>query len=134
MNETLTEAITRNLLERNELFAVARELVDKKIKNLIPHLENGSKVSIRKFYMDIPEFEVHSIDGIEIFIKDSEKVVVISKNDIKEAFKIVESTSSNSIKFEDAMEAIYLAFYGIPHRCPYFELGHCCLSFETFIR
>ena len=133
MSETLTETITRNLIERNESFAVAAKFVDEKMKTLIPHLKNGSNVIIRKFYMDIPEFEIRNIDGVEIFIKDTEKKVVIFRKDIETDFKIQNSNSTNSVKFEKAVEAIHNAFDKLPLRCPYFKYGEDGIIFSTFM-
>ena len=45
MKETLTEAIAKNLVEKKEPFAVARELVDGKIKLMIPYLKSTTTIN-----------------------------------------------------------------------------------------
>ena len=134
MKETLTEAITRKLLEKSNVNTVAREFVDEKMKSLIPYLEDGFCIELRNFYMDIPEFEICNIDGVEIFIKDARKVVIIFRKDIENAFNIQSSSSSNSLKLKAAIDAIHIAFDRLPLRCPYFEHGKGgCIKFKTFI-
>lgn len=135
MKEMLTEAITRNLVEKNEPFAVARKLVDEKIMSLIPHLKDGSCISIRNVYTDIAEFEIHRLESIEIFIREkyTDKAVVISKSDIEKAFQILRFDSLNAVNFETAVEAIHMAFDRLPKRCQFFEYTEDGIIFNVNI-
>lgn len=135
MMETLTEAITRRLMEKNEPSAIAREMVDEKVKALIPHLKDGSCICIRNVYRDIPEFEISNLESVEIFIRETytDKTVVISKRDIERNFRILRFDSPNYVSFETAVKAIHMAFDRLPDRCQYFEKAEDCIVFKVNI-
>ena len=135
MMESLTEAIARSMIERNEPNAIAREMVDEKVKALISHLKDGSCIYIRNIYKDIPEFEMQNLESIEIFIKEghTEKAVVISIRDIEKAFKLLRFDCQNPVDFKTASDAIHEAFHGLPNRCPYFKTADEGIVFKVNI-
>ena len=133
MKNSLTEAITRKLVERNEPYVIVCEVLEDKLLDLIPHLRDMSCINIRNIYKDIPEFEVHSLDGVEIVVRDTEHKVVISIEEINKALQSSSVDSSNPLSPEEAVEAMHIAFHWLPHRCPYFKHGKDCLIFRTMI-
>ena len=133
MKKSFTEEITRKLVERNEPYVIVCEVLEAKLLELIPHLGDMSCINMRNIYKDIPEFEVHSIDSVEIATRDNKHKVVISIEEINKVFHNSSVDPSNPLSPKEAVEIMHIAFFRLPHRCPYFKHGNDCLIFRTMI-
>ena len=116
--KNLDEAIKGVLLERFNPSEVARTLIDRKILEIVPFLNEGDSIKLEE-RKHISFEKGECFNGFELSASNNKApVVVLTKQEIMEAFNIPEDAP---VDWPIAINSLRFAFYGLPERSKYFK-------------